>query len=54
MNYLSIYLKGLVMGVVDVVLGVLGGIIVFIIGIYDILFESICCINFSLFKVWKV
>ena len=43
-KYFLFYVKGMVMGVVDVVFGVSGGIIVFISGIYDELLRSIVSI----------
>ncbi|HLS70458.1 MAG TPA: DUF368 domain-containing protein [Chitinophagaceae bacterium] len=48
-----LFLKGLAMGAADVVPGVSGGTIAFVVGIYEELLETIDKLNFSFFKVWK-
>lgn len=53
LQYLIVTLKGLAMGVADVVPGVSGGTIAFISGIYEELIETIHKIDFGFFKVWK-
>lgn len=49
---IGLVFKGMVMGMVEVILGVFGGIIVFIIGIYECLFEIIKYILG--FEVWCI
>ncbi len=48
-----ITLKGIVMGAADVVPGVSGGTIAFVLGIYEELIESIDKLDFKFFKIWK-
>lgn len=50
-DYLVISLKGIAMGAADVVPGVSGGTIAFIVGIYEELLESIKSINISSLKL---
>lgn len=50
-DYLGITLKGICMGAADVVPGVSGGTIAFIVGIYDELINSIKAINLSTIKL---
>lgn len=52
-DYLLIFFKGMAMGAADVVPGVSGGTIAFIVGIYDELLSSISSINLSLIKDLK-
>ncbi len=52
-DYLIITLKGIAMGMADVVPGVSGGTIAFISGIYEELLNSISNINLSLLKTLK-
>ena len=49
-DYAILYIKGMAMGVADVIPGVSGGTIAFITGIYDELIESIRSINIDLLK----
>ena len=53
MRYLILYLKGMLMGVADLVPGVSGGTIALITGIYKELLESINSISLSNLKLWK-
>lgn len=50
-DYLLVSLKGIAMGAADVVPGVSGGTIAFIVGIYEELLESIKSINLSSLKL---
>lgn len=50
-DYALLMLKGVGMGAADVVPGVSGGTIAFIVGIYDELIDSIKSINGKKFKV---
>lgn len=50
-DYLVLYLKGLCMGVADVIPGVSGGTIAFISGIYDELIDSIRSVDGTVFKL---
>jgi len=52
-DYVIITLKGIAMGVAELVPGVSGGTIAFISGIYEELISSINKINFNLFKTLK-
>ena len=52
-DYIIIGLKGMGMGVADVVPGVSGGTIAFISGIYEELLTSISNVNFGLLKTLK-
>lgn len=52
-EYFFLFIKGIAMGIADVIPGVSGGTIAFITGIYPELINSISNINVSLFKVWK-
>ncbi len=53
-DYAIISLKGIAMGVADVVPGVSGGTIAFITGIYEELVTTISNVDFSLLRTWKV
>lgn len=53
LSYVFVILKGMAMGVADVVPGVSGGTIAFISGIYQELIETIDKLDFGIFKVWK-
>ncbi len=52
-NRILVVLKGIAMGAADVVPGVSGGTIAFILGIYEELIESINKVDFSFFSIWK-
>ncbi len=52
-NHLVLMLKGMAMGVADLVPGVSGGTIAFILGIYEELLQSVNNINLDLFKILK-
>ncbi len=52
-KYFSIVLKGMAMGSADVVPGVSGGTIAFILGIYEELLNSISNVNLKLFRTLK-
>ncbi len=54
LDYFIITLKGVAMGVADVVPGVSGGTIAFISGIYEELLESIASVNFKTLKLLKI
>ena len=49
-SYLSIFLKGMIMGFAEVIPGVSGGTIALILGIYKRLIEAISNINLAFFK----
>ncbi|TDR20749.1 DUF368 domain-containing protein [Marinicella litoralis] len=51
MNYLMIYLKGMLMGFADLVPGVSGGTMALITGIYQRLINAIAAINIKAFKL---
>ncbi len=51
MNHLIIYLKGMLMGISDLVPGVSGGTIALITGIYQRLINSIAAVNFDNLKL---
>ena len=53
LDYLILALKGMAMGAADVVPGVSGGTIAFILGIYEELIATLNTINFSLLKQLK-
>lgn len=53
LQYLSISLKGLAMGSADVVPGVSGGTLAFIMGIYEELVQTIDGLDFKFFSHWK-
>jgi putative membrane protein len=46
---IKIFLKGLLMGICDIIPGVSGGTIAFILGIYERLINSIKSINFKFY-----
>ena len=50
LQYFIITLKGMAMGVAELVPGVSGGTIAFVTGIYEEFIESINRVNFSTFK----
>lgn len=50
---ISVYLKGFLMGIADVIPGVSGGTIAFITGIYEQLVNTIHNLNFSFFNVLR-
>jgi len=50
-DYVRIYLTGFAMGAADIVPGVSGGTMAFILGIYEILLEGIKSFNFELLRV---
>lgn len=50
MNYLWIYIKGMMMGVADLVPGVSGGTIALLVGIYERLISAIAAVNGQAFK----
>ncbi len=52
-SQLIITLKGLAMGAADVVPGVSGGTIAFVLGIYEELISSIDKLDFGVFTIWK-
>ena len=52
-NYILIFLKGMAMGLADIVPGISGGTVAFITGIYEDLISSISSFDFSLFKHLK-
>lgn len=52
-SQLIITLKGIAMGAADVVPGVSGGTIAFVLGIYEELIESIDQLDFKCLKIWK-
>ena len=51
MTYLFIYLKGMLMGMADLVPGVSGGTLALITGIYERLINAIAAINWTNFKL---
>ena len=53
MNQLSLILKGMAMGIAEVIPGVSGGTIAFITGIYEKLINTIKAFNFSLLSTFK-
>ena len=53
LDYLILALKGMAMGAADVMPGVSGGTIAFILGIYEELIATLNTINFSLLKQLK-
>jgi len=52
-NYLPVFLKGMAMGIAEVIPGVSGGTIAFITGIYERFIGALQSIDFSLFKTLK-
>ena len=50
---LGLMLRGLAMGIAEVVPGVSGGTIAFVTGIYDELLRTLAGINFGLLRVWQ-
>ena len=46
-SYLSLFFKGMIMGVAELIPGVSGGTIALILGIYERLIRTISNINFS-------
>ncbi|WP_198923832.1 DUF368 domain-containing protein [Rappaport israeli] len=51
--YLQIVLKGMVMGAADIVPGVSGGTMAFIMGIYERLITAISRINVQAWRIWR-
>ena len=51
MNYIAIYLKGMLMGMADLVPGVSGGTMALITGIYERLIQAIAAVNWANFKL---
>ena len=49
-SYLSLFFKGMIMGVAELIPGVSGGTIALILGIYERLIRTISNINFIFFK----
>ncbi|MCF6299763.1 MAG: DUF368 domain-containing protein [Proteobacteria bacterium] len=52
MNYLNTYLKGILMGIADLVPGISGGTIALITGIYQRLINAIAAINITAIKLF--
>ncbi len=52
-NYILVFLKGMAMGLADIVPGISGGTVAFISGIYEDLISSISSFDFTLFKHLK-
>ena len=52
-NYILVFLKGMAMGLADIVPGISGGTVAFITGIYEDLISSISSFDFSLFNYLK-
>ncbi|MGB3145473.1 MAG: DUF368 domain-containing protein [Maribacter sp.] len=52
-DYITISLKGIAMGIAELVPGVSGGTIAFVTGIYEEFITSINNISLATFKVWK-
>ncbi len=49
----TVYLKGMAMGMADIVPGVSGGTIALITGVYNRLITAISSVDVQLFKIWK-
>ena len=47
-DYIKLFFKGVVMGMADAILGVSGGTIAFLLGLYEELISTISGLNFSL------
>ena len=52
-HYFILFIKGMSMGIANVIPGVSGGTIAFITGIYEKLLETIKAFKPSLLKTWK-
>ena len=52
-QYISVFLKGMAMGIAEVIPGVSGGTIAFITGIYERFINAIKSFDLSLFKTLK-
>ena len=50
-NLIIIFLKGMLMGIADLIPGISGGTLAFITGVYEDLIEALNNINFNVFAV---